>query len=92
MAREIGRQIKINKTIEENEIGVVEEIVSINHQVSSKTIEVSTLVYSSDNRVLKNESTFISGQDYVDLVGNTNILLSDEEKIWKIVDKNRIEH
>lgn len=88
--REIGREIKINKAVEVVEIGVKEEVISIDHQISSKSIGVSTIVYSSDDRVLKNEYTFFSGQDYIDLVESADILLVDEEKIWKAIDKKRL--
>lgn len=87
--REVGREIKVRKTVDEIEIGVKEEIVSINHQVQTKSIEINTVVFSSDNRALKNETTFVSGEDYSNLISDSNMLLTDEKVIWSAIDKSR---
>lgn len=89
MMREVGREIKVRKTVDEIETGVKEEIVSINHQVQTKSIEINTVVFSSDNRALKNETTFVSGEDYNNLISDSNLLLTDEKVIWSAIDKSR---
>lgn len=86
--REIGLEVEINKVVSVKEIGTKEEITSVNHQLSSKSLEISTRVFNSRGEVIKSEYTIIEGENYETLVENSGLLI-DSELIWSILDEMR---
>lgn len=96
LIREVGTEVYMMKMVKVKEIGVKEEIVSINHLPSENTIRLTTYLYNSSNEVIRDDAISINGPNYDLLMsdsedfqpGKTNGMYRDSD-LWYIIDKIR---
>ena len=94
MIREIGKTIKITKTVEVNEVVNREKILSILHDVENKIMSISVAFLNADNEIIQNEVVTISGTDY-DLLFSENEIFEEgkqagsyrDNDLWLVIDK-----
>lgn len=94
MIREIGKTIKITKTVEVNEVVNREKILSILHDVENKIMSISVAFLNTNDEIIQNKVVTISGTDY-DLLFSENEIFEEgkqagsyrDNDLWLVIDK-----
>lgn len=94
MIREIGKTIRVTKTVEVNEVVNREKILSILHDVENKIMSISVAFLNADDEIIQNEVVTISGTDYDLLFSESEIFEEGKQAgsyrdndLWLIIDK-----
>lgn len=90
IARDVGREIKVQKTVEQTEIAVREEMISVIHKVAESAIEVFTQLYNNRNEALKSDVTIIKDDKYNEIFDNEHKILVSDDRLWEIIDEIRV--
>lgn len=90
IARDVGREIKVQKTVEQTEVAVREEMISVIHKVAESTIEVFTQLYNNRNEALKSDVTIIKDDKYNEIFDIDHKILVSDDRFWEIIDEIRL--
>lgn len=94
--RDVGEKVKYYKKIIVEEIGVKEELIFVNHSIENKQILVGTILYNSNNEIIRQDSVMIQKEDYDYIMSDYSTFEEGKQlgefrtsDLWLLLDKIR---
>ncbi|WP_029277474.1 hypothetical protein [Carnobacterium jeotgali] len=95
-SREIGISISRYKNVLVEEKAVKEELVNVNHNMADKHITIQSRFLNSAGEFIKEDTTFVSGEEYALLMSDSDIFgvgklsgVFKDSDLWYMIDKIR---
>ncbi len=88
--REVGRTVTYQKYVEIQEVGVVEKLAYINHNIESKQMIVGTKLFNSKDEVIQEDQIIIENDKYEELMQGDDAKNSySTDMVWVMIDRLR---